>query len=252
MDTVWKDGIDLAIKFAVAVYGAVWAYYLLRVLRQRELARISESKGIEEIEKLKIELRSLAAEKSLQIDKLGRENQKLDQDIEILRRQLRLRTIITIAIEASVVPNPDGQGFIVLGIIELINQGNLDVRFAWEEQEPPVRMSRVRFRTDGAPAFDQEAQARVRMTSQPNADAPAHIVRAGGKEAVVFALFARVSGLYLLSFRAEGAPLDPKEAEKIDTGRPRPWTASRYILVGETSLPTAVELAATPSPQQPA
>jgi len=252
MDTAWKDGIDLAIKFVVALYGAVWAYYLLRVLRQRELARINENKGIEEIEKLKVELRSLAAEKSLQIDKLNRENWKLDQDIEILRRQLRLRTVITIAIEASVVPNPDGAGFIVLGIIELINQGNLDVRFPWEEQEPPVRMSRVRFRSDGTPAFDQDAQARVRMTSQPNADAAAHIVRAGGKEAVVFALHARVAGLYLLSFRAEGTPLDAEEASKADTGRPRPWTASRYILVGETALPTAVELSAAAAPQQPA
>src|SRR2546423_2487710 len=242
MDVFYKDLIDLIIKLALALYGAIWAYYLIRVLRQRELARITESKGIEEIEKLRIEISTLAVEKGLQIEKIQLENNKLAQEILQLQRNQQRTTNITVALDATVVRNPDGQGFVVLGAIELFNQGNQDIRFPWEDQEPPVRMSRVRFKPDGQPEFGTEAQIRVRMTRQPSVTAPAHIIRAGGKEAVVFAVHAPAAGLYLLMFRAEGAPLAPDQAAKPHTGRPLPWTASKYVLVSEAHLPPAAEL----------
>jgi hypothetical protein len=65
------------------------------------------------------------------------------------------------------------------------------------------------------------------------------IIRAGSKEAVVFALHAPVAGLYLLSFRAEGEPLEIETTPAETPLRSRPWTANKYILVGEAAISSA-------------
>jgi hypothetical protein len=244
MDIPAKDLIDLGIKAAVALYGAIWAYFLLHVLRQRELAGIAEVKGTSENEKLKIELHSLAIEKNLQLEKGTRELRKLDQDNERLERELARKSVIGIEIDPTVVKNPDGGGYIVFGVVTLTNLGNIDIRLPWEEQAPPVRLLRVRFHRDAQPDFDSVAEARVRMTSNPNADAPAHIIRSGSKEAVVFALHALDAGLYLLSFRAEGEPLEPDKTPSEKPARPRPWTANKYVLVGDAAVSEAAPAAA--------
>jgi len=97
-------------------------------------------------------------------------------------------------------------------------------------------MLRVRLRADAKQDFDQAAESRVRMTSNPNADAPAHIIRAGSKEAVVFALHAPDAGFYLLSFRAQAQPLErPDKTQSEEPAPPRVWTANRYILVPEAA-----------------
>jgi len=228
-----------------------------RRLRQRELAKIAEVKGTVETDRLRIELRTLADLKKVELEKQNRQIQKLDQENEQLRRSPVRKTIIVVDIQPTVVPNPDGKGFIVLGVVELTNQGNLDTRIAWHKQPPAMQMSRALFRADGQPDFDHQTKARVRSTSNPNADAHAHIVRGGGKEAVVFALHAPVAGLYLLSFRAEGEPLEPEQAasggagEPLEpeqtasggAGLPRPWTGNKYVLVGEALVPSAAAAA---------
>lgn len=204
------DAKTLAEIVAITLAGA-WAVYGYFAFRQREQAA-AELRHIE-LETRKAEL------------------------------ELRYTAVVTTMIFTSVTSCPYSSGYDLIAEVTMSNQGKRDTRIQWQGEAPPFAVRRVVFNEQGAPTFPEEpVLLTVRQTKNPNYEATSHIIRAGGKETISFAVHISNPGVYLLSFRGVVAPdekLISVEAGVHPTSGVS-WTATKYITITHEPSETSV------------
>jgi hypothetical protein len=214
----WIAIADLVFKLVVAFLAATWTVALLFVLRQRELAQAN-------LRKSEIDIKHV---------------EKQIIDLELMTRQ----AVIMINIESTVRRIEDA--YIVLALVEITNCGTQNACIRWKhpprqddepdpgpDPDPAFNVRRVKLCEGGCIEHELIASRRVPMTYNPASDAYSHVVRAGGKETLPFAVKVPSPGLYLLSFRGVVDKKDRIEAEKLKVNLPVAWTGNRHVLVGD-------------------
>lgn len=202
----WVDLGELLVKVLAVIGALVWGG---KFLHQRDLAQVQLS------------------------------NLQIDLDAKFLDLQAKLieqQTAIRIEIQATLERNPDGSGYVILSTVEIINDGGTNTRFNWGS-DPSFYLRAVSF-ADGKPVYEQEIGYRVPLTINPSATAVSHIVRAGRRESIHFAIPVSSPGLYLLSFRGALDDQDRSVSQELGANQSVAWTANRYIFVDDTRLPS--------------
>lgn len=221
-DKTWIAVIDLAWKILAALAAAVWAVALYKLLLKRETAQEDLRKKQKEV---------LVLEKT---------SKHVDAQILNLELKAKQQAVVWVDIHPTIYHSPDGSGYLISAVVEITNRGSRNTKIRWKNQPPAFYVRLARF-VDGKPEYDPVKEFRVWRTLNPNSDGSNHVIRAGGREALTFAVKVSTSGLYLLSFRGAVDPKEREEAKKLDVELPVAWTANRHVLVDDTSCVTGPE-----------
>jgi hypothetical protein len=212
MDKTWIDLIELGLKVIVVFGAAAWAFQVLRLLRDGEIASISVRNSEAQI-----------------------------KDVEL---RLKQQPVVAVDIKPTIQRSLDGDGYIVTVVVELANRGGQNTKINWKDEPPAFHVRLAKFDTDGKPKYDPPKRFRVPLTLNPNAGAVSHVIRPGGTESIPFAFRLATPGLYLLSFRGVVDEQERAEAQKLGTQAPEAWTGNKYVLVGDVAVPRIEQLAA--------
>ena len=191
---------DLIFKIIAAVAAGVWALFLLVTLRQPARAQAELRKTEEEIRE--IELRA--------------------------KRQ----AVVAVDIKATILSSPDGEGHIILAVVELTNRGSRNTRIKWKDQLPAFYVRLTQFDPSGRPTYLQEKELRVPQTLNPDVEARSHVIRTGGTESIPFAVKVSLPGIYLLSFRGAVDDAELQQSKELGVELPGAWTANKHVVVG--------------------
>ena len=200
MDKAWIDLIELGLKF-VALFGAgIWAFAVIRLLRQADGATV------------------LPGDLAARI-----------RELELLAK---LQPVIAVDIQPTIARAPDEDGYIITAVVELANRGSLHTKVNWKDEPPAFHARLAHFDADGRPKYDPPVRFRVPLTSNPKSAAISQMIRAGSTESILFAFKVQAAGLYLLSFRGGIDGEERAEAERLGLPLPEAWTGNKYVLVG--------------------
>lgn len=200
MDKAWIDLIELGLKF-VALFGAgIWAFAVLRLLRQSGGATV------------------LPGDLAARI-----------RELELLAK---LQPAIAVDIHPAIARSPDEDGYIITAVVELANCGSLQTKINWKDEPPAFHARLAHFDADGRPKYDPPVRFRVPLTSNPKSAAISQVIRAGSTESIPFAFKVPAAGLYLLSFRASIDGGERAEAERLGLHLPEAWTGNKFVRVG--------------------
>jgi hypothetical protein len=200
MDKAWIDLVELGLKF-VALFGAgIWAFAVLRLLRQSGSATV------------------LPGDLAARI-----------RELELL---LKLQPAIAVDIHPAIARSPDEDGYIITAVVKLANRGSLQTKINWKDEPPAFHARLAHFDADGRPKYDPPVRFRVPLTSNPKSTAISHVIRAGTTESIPFAFKVQAAGLYLLSFRGGIDGEERAEAARLGLYLPEAWTGNKYVRVG--------------------
>src|SRR5205823_3828372 len=164
---------ELALKFIALLASGIWAFWLLLVLRKRELARADLQKKEAEIRDLELkeklqpadyELRARQADAQIRELELKEKLQSADYELRAKQadaqiRELELKAkrqaVVSVAIEPTVIPNPNGDGHLILANVELTNRGDRNTLISWRNEPPALTMRLVKDVDDGGPQYDE-------------------------------------------------------------------------------------------------
>jgi len=208
------DLIELILKIVVAIGAGVWAVFLFRLLKQRELAQAALRKSEAEISDI---------EKKCKL---------ADAQIRDLDLKARQQAVVTVAIQSTVQRSPEG-GYILLAVVTLVNSGGRNTQIKWKDELPAFSLRQVKFHDDGTVSYEVVKELRVPLTLNPQAEPRSHILRAGGTESIHFPIHVSISGVYLLSFRGVVDETERKESAKLGAELPLAWTGSRLVFIGD-------------------
>ena len=215
----WIPIAELVLKIVVAIAAAVWAVALLFLLRQREQAQTNLRKSEAEIRDLDVRRKHVEAQ---------------ILDLELKTRQ----AVIVVDIKSAI--HDLENAHVILAVVEITNCGSQNAHISWTHQEPAFSVRRVKLGSGGQTDYDLVAAFRVRMTRDPRSEARSHVVRAGGKESLPFAVQVPSPGVYLLSFRGAVDEKDRIEAAKLGVHLPVAWTGSSHVVVGNPQVAETV------------
>jgi hypothetical protein len=210
----WIEIVELVLKIVVAIAAGGWAFSLLVLLKQRELAQAALRKSEAEIRD--IELRSRHVDAQI-------------RDIELKAKQ---QAVVSVGIESTVYRSPEG-GYILLAVVELTNRGGRNTKIKWRDEPPAFRVRVVKFDAEGMASYDSVKELQVPLTLDPTSVPNSHIIRAGGTESISFSIRVPIAGVYLLSFRGVVDEQERTESAKLGADLPVAWTGNRYVLVGD-------------------
>ena len=200
MDKAWVDLIELGLKF-VALFGAgIWAFAVLRLLRQSGSATV------------------LPGDLAARI-----------REIELLAK---LQPAIAVDIHPAIARSLDEDGYIITAVVELANRGSLQTKINWKDEPPAFHARLANFDADGRPKYEPPVRFRVPLTSNPKSAAISQVIRAGATKSIPFAFKVPTAGLYLLSFRGGIDGEERAEAARLGLPLPEAWTGNKYVLVG--------------------
>lgn len=157
-------------------------------------------------------------------------------ELEMKKAELALRQIAVVKtyISSTVKKNNKTEGYYLLCEVTLTNEGKRDTRLKWHGETPPFAVRQVIFDDRGIPTYPEDPiLIPVRQTVNPELEAVSHILRAGGKQTLPFAVLVQNSGVYLLSFRGVVAPEEASISVEAGTQQQNTvsWTATKYIVV---------------------
>jgi hypothetical protein len=225
----WIEVIGLGLKIAVAVAAGIWAVFLLKALRRRELAQAELLRKDADIRDIEFKQKQAIADYELKV-------RQADAQIKEMKNRMKQEAIVSVDIQPTVYRSPDRNGYIILTVVVLTNHGTRDTTIQWKEPAFFVRF--INFDPQGKVEYAQETKLQVMLTRNPTVPAPSHRVRAGGTESLTFILRVPVPGLYLLSFLG---PVDQQTREEVGGTLPGAWTGNKYVLVGDTLAPSTPE-----------
>jgi hypothetical protein len=201
MDKSWIDLIELGLKL-IAVFGAgIWAFAVLRLLRQGDSA-----------------------------DVLARHSEARIKELELRAKQ---QPAVSVDIHPAITRSGNGDGYLITAVVELANHGSQNTKINWKDEPPAFHVRLAKFDADGKPKYDPPTRFRVPLTFNPKSGAISHIGRAGTTESIPFAFKVAAAGLYLLSFRGVVDAEERAEAERLGLHWPEAWTGNKYVLVGD-------------------
>lgn len=204
----WAEVVEISMKIGALVLAGGWTIFGFYIFKQRE-------KASADLRKIELEA----------------------QQLELATRRL---TVMRTEITATIHHGLDGKGHYILAEVSLANAGTSETRIKWAGEPPPFTIRHTSFGPDGSPTFTKPPiEMRVKQARNPNAEALSHVLRAGTTERFAFAAFVDEPGVYLMSFRGALAPGDRSVSIEAGTEpyNPISWTATRYVMVGESTAP---------------
>ena len=225
---------ELALKFIALLASGIWAFWLLFVLRKRELARA-------DLQKKEAEIRDLELKEKLQSADYELRARQADAQIRELELKAKRQAAVSVEINPTVLRNPNDDGHLILANVELTNRGDRNTRICWENEPPALTMRFVKNVGNAGPEYDEPKFFRVMQVRDPNNPAISHVVRAGATERLAFLLQAALPGLYLLSFRGALDKQERAESEALGAILPVSWTSKKYVLVPEAEANSPAE-----------
>jgi hypothetical protein len=221
----WIEVIELGLKIVAAVAAGIWAVFLLKALRRRELAQAELLEKDASIRDIEFKHKQATADYELRM-------RQADAQIKEIQHKTKQEAIVTVDLKPTVYRSPDGNGYIILAVVVLANHGTGETMIRWSGPAFFVRL--VNFDAEGKPKYAGETKLEVMQTLNPTNQARSHIVRASGTESLTFVLRVPVAGLYLLSFRG---PVDQQTRQEVGATLPGAWTGNVYVLVGDILPP---------------
>jgi len=252
-----KTKIDIAevvLKYLAAAAAGIWAFWLLIELKQREqaeenLRKTSADRNRAEADVRKIERDLRELERTAKQNTAEHEAKLREMDLSAQEAQLRLRlqAIVTVSIEPTILPSPDGGGYVILAVVGITNRGNRNTLISWMDELPAFYVRQVeKFGEHGEAVLQKDARTfRVPATINPNVNARSHVIRVGSTETIPFAVHVKEKGLYLLSFRGAVAEEERAEAKRLGVKAATAWTANKYVLVSDAPSPVPVSMRET-------
>lgn len=189
-------------EITVLLLAGGWAVFGFVVLRQREKAEAD-------------------------LKKIATETKKIEAD-------LQKTASLNLSISASVARIDECGSFLLMAEVQITNNGRRDTRLKWKGESPAFTVRKVTFDGNGIPMYsDPPVTLAVRQAKNPNLDAVSHVIRAGGSQAITFAVLLPSAGVYFLSFRGVVPP--DEQHVSFQTGVQQTsslaWTTAKYIYI---------------------